>query len=241
MKITKKFLSLPPYVSVPWHNVGAIRLEPNSPTTPVLVVLLTDGSQVEIPNLSEAVIEAIFASHQSFLDSEEAEEELETRQSSTPFSSVGLADPFMGVPFRISAGGIEGISAAMAHSPEQAEAPDLPAEMLERVSGIARVLGIDNAVELPAAEAGCNCYHCQIARAITGTPAPNHAEFEEEEQVSDEELRFRSWDISESGEDLYLVVNPTEPLEKYSVCLRKPIGCTCGQSNCEHIRAVLNS
>lgn len=244
MKITKKFLSLPPYVSVPWHNVGAIRLEHNPQTgSPVMVVLLTDGSQVEIPHLNDTVIEAIFAAHEAFLHSEEeADEAVNQQQHASPFSFGASPEQLMGLPFRLGPGGLEGLSATIAHSPEQSDAPDLPAEMLSKVAGIAQVLGSDLAVELPEAESGCNCFHCQIARALRGEPASAREVGEMEcEAVSDDDLRFRSWDISSSGDHLYLVVNPADPTEKYSVHLGEPLGCTCGQCNCEHIRAVLNS
>ena len=40
---------------------------------------------------------------------------------------------------------------------------------------------------------------------------------------------------------LIVVTNPLDANEHYNVFLGDPIGCTCGQKNCEHIRAVLNS
>jgi hypothetical protein len=66
-------------------------------------------------------------------------------------------------------------------------------------------------------------------------------EEEQEEMVSDEELKFRSWDVVQTGEKLYLVCNPIDSKEHYNVYLGEPIGCTCGQTHCEHIRAVLNT
>jgi hypothetical protein len=62
-----------------------------------------------------------------------------------------------------------------------------------------------------------------------------------EELVSDDELKFRTWDISQSNEKLYIVSNPLDDHEHYSVYLGEPIGCTCGQKLCEHVRAVLNN
>ena len=116
------------------------------------------------------------------------------------------------------------------HDPNLKDSPDLPKELLEKVVGVARALGgavfADN-------QPHCNCPYCQIARAIL--PA------ELEEQVSDDELHFREWDLKELRPDLYEVTNPLDPTESYQVFLGTPIGCTCGKSNCEHIRAVLNS
>jgi len=62
-----------------------------------------------------------------------------------------------------------------------------------------------------------------------------------EEEVSAEDLKFRDWDIVQSGDDVYIVTNPLNAEEQYNVYLGNPVGCTCGQPNCEHIRSVLNS
>ena len=61
------------------------------------------------------------------------------------------------------------------------------------------------------------------------------------EEVTDEDLKFRTWDIKQPGKKLYLVTNPLDNNENYNVFLGKPVGCTCGQKYCEHIKAVLNS
>jgi hypothetical protein len=78
--------------------------------------------------------------------------------------------------------------------------------------------------------------HCQIAKALHGE-LPE----EQEEEVTDEDLKFRLWDIDQTGDKLYVVTNPLDSKEYYNVFLGDPIGCTCGEKNCEHIRAVLNS
>ena len=62
-----------------------------------------------------------------------------------------------------------------------------------------------------------------------------------EEIVSDEELRFKTWEISQTNDKLYLVSNPIDANEHYSVYLGEPVGCTCGEKHCDHIRAVLSS
>ena len=63
----------------------------------------------------------------------------------------------------------------------------------------------------------------------------------EEEIVSDEDLKFKTWDIVQTGEKLYDVTNPLDTKEQYHVYLGEPVGCTCGEQYCEHIRAVLSS
>jgi hypothetical protein len=67
------------------------------------------------------------------------------------------------------------------------------------------------------------------------------APLEEIEEVSDEDLKFRDWEIKQTAEQLYTVTNPLDANEHYNVFLGSPLGCTCGDKNCEHIRAVLTS
>ncbi len=62
-----------------------------------------------------------------------------------------------------------------------------------------------------------------------------------DEDVSEEELKFKMWDIEEIDETLFKVTNPLDANEHYNVYLGNPIGCTCGKKNCEHIKAVLNT
>ena len=62
-----------------------------------------------------------------------------------------------------------------------------------------------------------------------------------EEEITEDDLKFRNWDIRQTADKLYAVTNPLDENEHYSVFLGTPLGCTCGEKNCEHIRAVLNS
>jgi hypothetical protein len=80
--------------------------------------------------------------------------------------------------------------------------------------------------------------HCQVARAIHNESSLKK---ENEDIVTEEDLRFRIWDIHQTGEKLYTVTNPLDPREQYNVFLGSPLGCTCGQNNCDHIKAVLSS
>ena len=90
---------------------------------------------------------------------------------------------------------------------------------------------------LPKAEPHCNCTYCQITRTLS------HAQQEEEqdEEVTEEDLRFRSWDIEQKGDQLFTVTNPLDKAETYQVFLGHPVGCTCGKKKCAHIEAVLRS
>ena len=59
--------------------------------------------------------------------------------------------------------------------------------------------------------------------------------------MNEEDLKFRNWEIEQTADKLYIVTNPFDKNEHYSVFLGDPLGCTCGEKNCEHIRAVLTT
>lgn len=241
--INHKILSLPPYISTSWKNINTLHMkeiEGNS----VLVVVLHNGSTIEIPNLEPSMVEQVFAAHAKYLeqeapptvDSSESLKQFEPGQNSgeIPFS--------IGIPFQMGGGGpqaLDNFGALLHHNSEQADAPDLPPEVLHKIAGISKALGMDlEQMSIPKAEPHCNCTYCQIARAIQNGESE---EVEAEEDVSDEDLKFRDWDIQQKGDALYEVTNPIDTNEHYQVFLGNPVGCTCGQKNCEHIRTVLNS
>ncbi len=62
-----------------------------------------------------------------------------------------------------------------------------------------------------------------------------------EEEISSEELSFQQWEIVQTGENLYQVVNRLDRADSYRVYLGDTIGCTCGKDGCEHVIAVLKS
>jgi len=133
---------------------------------------------------------------------------------------------------------IEGVTSVLQHNPEQADAPPLPPEIIEKIQSLKGVLPEDLS-QIQKAEPHCNCPYCQITRAVTGTLEEVPAQIEEE--VSAEDLTFRNWDIKQEGDRLYSVTNPLDTKEHYNVFLGEPLGCTCGNKNCEHIQAVLRT
>lgn len=128
---------------------------------------------------------------------------------------------------------LEGPIDPLSHNPEQSNLPNLPPEILEKVKKLAQSMGFEDNATLPSPEPDCNCVHCQLARAFHKAP--------EEETVSEEDLQFRDWEIQQIADKLYTVTSPLDPNEQYNVFLGTPLGCTCGQKNCEHIEAVLKS
>ena len=236
MKINEKILSLPPYLSTPWSNVRALHMK-----GALLVVSLHDGDTVAIPGLSPHLIETIFSAHAAYFEKEIIEKapSVENSLSNNPFSQaffLGDQNSDQSVRFGV---GLEGMASALQHNPSQMHAPDLPKPILDKIAAIAKIVAPEDINALPKPEPHCNCIHCQIARTITQSAA--HSPEEIEETVAPEELNFQQWDIAQSGEKLYTVVNRLDTNEKYSVYLGHPVGCTCGKSGCEHILAVLKS
>jgi hypothetical protein len=223
MKINHQVLSIPPYISTSWKNINSILVDQSGN----LVILLHTNAKISIPNLEKSIINVIFDAHAKFLENDEKEKTQKTGSALT-----------MGMPLKIGVDGIESLGSAMQHNSANANSPDLPPDMLNKIASISKIMGIDSPEMMPKAEPHCNCPHCQIARAIRGEAVKGN---EINEEVSEEDLKFKTWDISQTGDQLYVVANPLDENEKYTVFLGNPLGCTCGEKNCEHLRAVLNS
>lgn len=223
MKINSKILSLPPYVSTSWRDVQSVHQNDG-----VLVISLLNGENVVIPGLSESLIASIFSAHEAYLE----EEALEDAMSPVKLFSTGnLA--------------MDNVGNMLQHNPEQADAPDLPSEMLHKIADVAKLIIPEDPAQLPVSEPHCNCMYCQIARVINETVmAQTDTEIEvkgSEPTVEAAELTFQQWDIAPAGEELYNVTSRLDPQESYRVFLGNPIGCTCGVADCEHLIAVLKS
>lgn len=240
MKINDKLLSLPPYLSTTWTHISAIHTKGN-----ILAVTLIDGDTVNIPALKQDVIESIFHHHADFLEKDDNTLTYESRhfddsQNLTLSSGLGPNSNF-DASLRLAFGSMDGITPVMQHNPEQANAPELPPEILNKISSIAKILAADE-VTLPKPEANCNCFHCQIARAFTSTESVTpSALIEERDVINEQDLQFQQWEIHQTDDKLFTVTNKLDALEKYNVFLGQPVGCTCGKQGCEHILAVLKS
>ncbi len=233
MKISKRVLSIPPHLITPWENISSVQLEGEC-----IVVALLDGQRIALPGLDNQAIAQIFAAYEKHLENES-----DLLEPSTSVQQ-GASFPFPGLPqtgssaFRLGIGGLEEMSSFMQHDSNQMSAPDMPKEILEKIAGVARVVAPDDVESIPKAEPHCNCPHCQISRAIR---QEERQEEKTEEIVTDAELTFRDWDVKEVSKQLYKVTNPINDSEEYTVCLGDQVGCTCGDSNCEHLRQVLMS
>lgn len=238
-KINHKILSIPPYISTSWKNINTLHMK-EIKGKQVLVIVLHNGTLIEIPGLDGALIEQIFDAHSQYVDQETKEPQAESLKTFEPSGKEGDVSFSFGLPFQMSGGETpENISSFLQHNSDQADAPEMPPEVIQKITSITKALGMDmEQMNIPKAEPHCNCPYCQIARAIQG-----EAKEEEpvEEEVSEDDLRFRDWDIKQEGDKLYIVTNPLDANEHYQVFLGNPVGCTCGEKNCEHVRTVLNS
>ncbi|MDN3505088.1 MAG: hypothetical protein P0S95_05900 [Rhabdochlamydiaceae bacterium] len=241
MKINAKFLSLPPHISTSWSNITSIQVVQDNGVES-LAIILKDGHIIRIPGLAQEIINLVFLHHSEYLEKESSTES-NSISTSIPQGTIDLqkAIPNFGIPLQFGVDGLQGIG-GMQHNPEQANSPDLPPEILKKISQVASALGVeDDALAIPAAEPHCNCMFCQVARAMTGNEKESTLETEEVEAVSEEDLKFREFDIDQKGDKLYEVTNPLDKSEQFQVYLGSPVGCTCGKKDCEHIKAVLNS
>lgn len=230
IKITDKILSIPPYISTSWSRIAALHMKGG-----VLAIKLVDGDTLHIPNLNSETIHLIFQHHAIYLEKEQLAAATGSDLSKLK-DMMEQEEPSIRLAFGSS---MEGLGNMMQHNPSQANAPDLPPEILQKISTIAKIIAPSEELLLPKSEAGCNCFFCQIARALNPEPASSHTA--DESVIADEELQFQQWDIKQTGEKLYSVVNRLDEHEKYNVYLGQPVGCTCGKQGCEHILAVLKS
>ena len=223
MKINKEILSLPPYISTAWENIVSLFTQANN-----LIVILKNGSKIAIPNLNSDILETIFSTHIKVL-----EKRIE------PKTSISFGLPSLNNNMGLGSDNLENFAGAMQHNPEQKNAPNIPNEILNKIANITKLFSEEANIDIPEPKPDCNCLHCQIAKAMQIAKGINPENLDP--VVADEDLKFRLWDIHEEGKELYSVTNPLNQNEHYSVFLGKPLGCTCGKKNCEHIKAVLNS
>lgn len=249
MKINSKIISIPPYISVTWDQVASLQTTPcGSIMNQTLIISLMNGKEILIPDLDSTIISSAFREHARFVETTAVkqmgarEEQLQKSPAAFMQQLFGMTpEQLNGMPIRLGIAGLpgfDGIDNALHHNGAQAATPDLPKEVVEKIASIAKMMTGGDLTAFPKPEAHCNCTHCQVSRTIHGIEKNQNPV---EEQISEEDLRFRSWDITKIGESLYSVTNPLDHKECYTVYLGTPVGCTCGQPHCEHLKAVLSS
>jgi hypothetical protein len=231
MQITESYIHIPPYISTTWNGVQALWKEDE-----LLCILLINKQTIEIAGLSSEEEEQIFAFHKKHLAALQGSTLTQPlREASIP--SLLAGNP-IGVQFGLaSAGGMQNI---MEHNASMSHFPDLPKELLQKIAKVASLLTQGGeGIDLPEAEPHCNCPHCQLARVMQGQWEQEQVSSEEEEEK--EKLSFSDWHIENTEKNLYQVTHKLHPEESYSVHLGNPMGCTCGQTGCEHLIAVLRN
>lgn len=235
IKINDKVICIPPYISTGWSFIAALRTQDGS-----LVVQLIDGENVFIPGLDRQTIESVFMHHAGYLEKEEIDSRISDENENKISGFPELFNKDSLVKFTFNGAFPDHPAEFMQHNPDRRDAPDLPEEVLLKISAISRIIVPSSDFIVPQPEVGCNCFHCQIGRALRSSKDPSGGE-DLKEEVREEDLQFRQWDIVQSDNRLFSVVNRLDDHEKYTVFLGEPVGCTCGKTGCEHLLAVLKS
>lgn len=234
-KINSKILHLPPYLSTSWNHITALHVKENQ-----LIISLIDGENIAIPHLPQETLDVVFKSHGEFLD-------LETRQKSKKSLINGFSSslfpfelpefkPSQESSFQLAFGGLEQFGSLLQHNLDYKNAPLLPQEMLNKISEILKIVSPEQLHSFSKGEPHCNCFHCQIAKSLHGS-----VNEEIEEVVEAIELQFKQYDIQQTGDKMFTVIDRLDTTKQYNVFLGTPIGCTCGEKGCEHIIAVLET
>lgn len=229
VKITDKLISIPPYLSTSWTSVAHIRTAGDR-----LVFTMKDGESISIPGFPDPLVKQVFECHIQYLESEMTARSL-PKNFKLP---EGMASP----PelFRMGIGSPDMMN-MMQHNGEQKNLPNLPQEVVEKISKILKVIApMSDPDMFPKPEPHCNCPYCQIARSLHDMKQEEGVQVVEE-IVTEQDLTFTQYQIEPCGDQLYSVTDRLFPAEKFTVFLGEPVGCTCGKSGCEHLIAVLKS
>jgi hypothetical protein len=243
VKIDEKIICISPYISTTWDQISFLQSEESDDGFFTLAIHLLEGKTVRIPKIDSSLVEIAFTAHVKYLETKTSQNVSLKEEGKTMgnflMQLTGLStEQISAMPLRFGISGIEGVPGmeALQHNATYANTPDMPAEALEKISGMIKMLANGETSVFPKPESHCNCPYCQVARSVHNIEKGIE---DVDQPILDSELRFRDWDIIKKGDQLYTVINPLDQKEHYCVYLGSPIGCTCGQTNCEHIKAVL--
>jgi hypothetical protein len=110
MRINKKIINIPPYISASWDNINSLTSKEHHGHH-TLVVTMVDGSITHVPDLDKVTIEAIFAEHANYFDEQ-------TKQGQVHQHS-GLSE--LSLPFfaKMSIPGLDEIISLLQHNAER--------------------------------------------------------------------------------------------------------------------------
>lgn len=248
MKINKKMISIPPYISTSWNYVDGLYMKGAT-----LVITLFGGESVNVPGLKPEIIETIFAAHAESMEqeiSQMSDAKAEQLMMGMPFgpSLFSQTFPLLGTgdtAFQFGISSMDGIGSAMEHNPSQADAPDLPLEILQKIGAIVKIVAPEEMISGATAFHDCNCPHCQITRALSAPLDESEMLLYNEcnECVAEPEPQILPrFEIQQTSADLFTVMDNEDASQtEHKVFLGSPVSCTCGQEGCEHVIAVLKS
>jgi len=222
MKVNSKILSIPPYISCSWENISSLHLD-HKGDTKSLVIHLVSGSRLEIPGLNNSTLLQIFQSHEQYLE--------EIGKESPPQNEAHPQSLSFGFPLKINGDQFESFMKTIQEGGKMAPL-ELSAELLSQINDSVKMLGLGGTDLLD---------HPLYAKLEAMLSSDKPLEPIQDEEISDEDLRFKEWEITEISQNLYKVINPLDLNEEYQVFLGTPVGCTCGLDHCDHIKAVLKS
>ena len=152
MKISRKVLCIPPYLSISWDQIAYMQaFFPQDSDQGEMHITCKDAKTIVIPLLSPKEIHTIFACHARFLE-----------------------EPYLSTP-SISFDMISSPLHLCEHDPAQQNAPDLPGELLQQFSRLSTVLDASILSVIPKPEPHCNCPCCQISRVIHAPTSSHYA------------------------------------------------------------------
>ncbi len=177
-----------------------------------LNIYLKNGTLVRIAHLPKEQLDLIFAIHQEILLQKPA---LIPTQALDPLL-FNFAGPFL------------------EHDETLSDSSPLPEEVKERLRSLIQGLPKIEAQRLPPIHENCHCPHCQLMGLLVEPEL-------KEEEVSDEDLRFSTWITYPVSSSEVIVEHPYDKQQCYRVFLKNPVGCSCGETGCEHLKHVLRN
>ncbi|NDE63904.1 MAG: hypothetical protein EB053_06075 [Chlamydiae bacterium] len=249
MKINHRVLHIPPYISCKWSEIASIGVESIEGQN-VLHVQLLSGARAIVPNLTQDEIDLVFKMHVQHLEAAAEEEEKFKNVKEIPFFSNLFQPPPMdanvatsfGAPISFHFDATDPSSLFQGHNPQFANSPALPKEILDKITLIAKAIGGEMVKEVEPVDL-CNCFFCQIARAL-------HNERKDEKKPHIPKNLPKDllsggidpeWMVEEVGPHMFKVTSRDEPGILYQVYLGDPLGCSCGSNRCQHIVAALKT
>lgn len=229
MKITATTLSIPPYITANWDSISVIHMEEIEEEIILVITLITED-RVEVPGLSIDQIEEIQRKFSEFMNANNKKEM--ASEHSNQIVSV-ISDMFQQLFQEMREGPVSVIKIPVTHTPSQANLPQLSPETLNNIVKIIQSIGISesNLVNSEDCIDKCRCLYCQACSHVRDKLGKS--------DVKNDDISFDTeWNISQVSEFAFNVQSKEFPDEVFKVSL-KPVQCSCGQKNCEHIKVVL--